>query len=80
MLGVGTTAVVSHAAGRKDHEQALLLFNQSQVMAIATGVLFLVTGLAGRWPYARPPARTPDSGAGRDQFAVVRPGDGAASS
>jgi putative MATE family efflux protein len=53
MLGVGTTAVVSHAAGQKDHEQALLLFNQSQVMAIVTGVLFLVAGLAGRWPYAR---------------------------
>ena len=53
MLGVGTTAVISHAAGRKDHEQALLLFNQSQVMAIVTGVLFLVAGLAGRWPYAR---------------------------
>ena len=27
MLGVGTTTVVSHAVGRKDHEQALLLFN-----------------------------------------------------
>jgi putative MATE family efflux protein len=53
MLGVGTTAVVAHAAGRKDHEQALLLFNQAQVMAIVTGVVFLVVGLAGRWPYAR---------------------------
>ena len=53
MLGVGTTAVVSHAAGRKDPEQALLLFNQSQVMATATGVLFLVVAFAGRWAYAR---------------------------
>src|SRR6187549_769939 len=53
MLGVGTTAVVSHAAGRKNQEEALLLFNQSQVMAIVTGVLFLVAGLAGRWAYAR---------------------------
>jgi putative MATE family efflux protein len=53
MLGVGTTAVVSHAAGRKDQAEALLLFNQSQVMAIVTGVLFLVAGLAGRWVYAR---------------------------
>lgn len=53
MLGVGTTAVVAHAAGRKDHDQALLLFNQSQVMAMVTGVLFLLAGLAGRWPYAR---------------------------
>src|SRR5512138_940262 len=32
MLGIGTTTVVSHAVGRKDHEHALLLFNQSQVL------------------------------------------------
>jgi putative MATE family efflux protein len=53
MLGVGTTTVVSHAAGRKDREQALLLFNQSQVLAMVTGVLFLIVGLVARWPYAR---------------------------
>ena len=53
MLGVGTTAVVSHATGRKDHEQALLLFNQSQVLAMVTGAAFLVVGMAARWPYAR---------------------------
>jgi MATE family, multidrug efflux pump len=53
MLGVGTTAVVSHAVGRKDHGQALLLFNQSQVLAMVTGVVFLVVGMAARWPYAR---------------------------
>jgi putative MATE family efflux protein len=53
MLGVGTTAVVSHATGRKDHEQALLLFNQSQVLAMVTGAAFLVVGMAVRWPYAR---------------------------
>ena len=53
MLGVGTTAVVSHATGRKEHEQALLLFNQSQVLAMVTGVGFLIVGLALRWPYVR---------------------------
>src|SRR6266567_2014967 len=42
MLGVGTTAVVSHAVGRKEHENALMLFNQSQVLAILTGILFLI--------------------------------------
>jgi putative MATE family efflux protein len=52
MLGVGTTAVVSHAVGRKDHDQARLLFNQSQVLAMVTGLAFLVVGLALRWPYA----------------------------
>jgi putative MATE family efflux protein len=53
MLGVGTTTVVSHAAGRKDHGQALLLFNQSQLLAMVTGVVFLVLGMLARWPYAR---------------------------
>src|ERR671922_2973782 len=53
MLGVGTTAVVSHATGSKDRAQALLLFNQSQVLALVTGVAFLVVGLAVRWPYSR---------------------------
>lgn len=52
MLGVGTTTVVSHAVGRKDHPQAQLLFNQSQVLAMLTGVLFLIVGLAARMPYA----------------------------
>ena len=52
MLGVGTTAVVSHAVGRKDHAQATLLFNQSQVLAMLTGVLFLLVGLALRSTYS----------------------------
>src|SRR5256885_16777446 len=48
MLGVGTTAVISHAVGRKDAPQAVMLFNQAQVLAMLTGVLFLVIGLATR--------------------------------
>jgi putative MATE family efflux protein len=52
MLGIGTTAVVSHAVGRKDHEDALLLFNQSQVLAMLTGVGFLFVGLAVTKTYA----------------------------
>ena len=52
MLGVGTTTVVSHAAGRKDHAQASLLFNQSQVLAMVTGALFLAVGLALRSRYS----------------------------
>ncbi|MGQ0650365.1 MAG: MATE family efflux transporter [Gemmatimonadaceae bacterium] len=60
MLGVGTTTVVSHAVGRKDHDQALLLFNQSQVLAMLTGVLFLIVGLALRMPYAL--AQSADAG------------------
>jgi len=41
MLGVGTTTVVSHAIGRKDREGAQLMFNQAQVLAIVTGLIFL---------------------------------------
>ena len=52
MLGVGTTTVVSHAVGRKDKDEALLMFNQSQVLAMVTGVLFLIVGMTFRWPYA----------------------------
>jgi putative MATE family efflux protein len=52
MLGVGTTTVVSHAVGRKDHQQATFLFNQSQVLAMAVGVAFLLLGLALRSWYS----------------------------
>jgi len=51
MLGVGTTTLVSHAAGRKDHEQALLVFNQSQVLSIVVGAIFLVVTLLLLGPY-----------------------------
>ena len=52
MLGVGTTAVISHAVGRKDHDQAVVLFNQSQVLAMVTGIAFLIVGLIVRMPYS----------------------------
>lgn len=52
MLGVGTTVLVSHAAGEKDQMRARLVFNQSQVLALATGALFLLVGLAARVPYS----------------------------
>src|SRR6266581_2490119 len=52
MLGVGTTAVVSHAAGRKDREDAQHLFNQSQALSVVLGAAFLVVGLAGRAWYS----------------------------
>ena len=37
MLGVGTTTLVSHAAGRRDKPQALLVFNQSLVLSSLVG-------------------------------------------
>lgn len=52
MLGVGTTTVVSHAAGRKEHAQAVYLFNQSQVLSMVAGVVFLVAAMYYRTAYA----------------------------
>src|SRR5882757_2886679 len=44
MLGVGTVALVSHAAGRKDRPEANLIFNQSVLMSAILGVTTLVAG------------------------------------
>ena len=52
MLGVGTTTVVSHAAGRKEHVQATYLFNQSQVLSMGAGVIFLAVAMSFRTSYA----------------------------
>ena len=51
MLGVGITTLVSHAAGQKDHPRALLIFNQSQVLSVVVGLVFLIGGMAIRIPY-----------------------------
>jgi putative MATE family efflux protein len=39
-LGVGTTTVISHAAGRKDQPHAELSFNQSIVLSLAAAFVF----------------------------------------
>ena len=52
MLGVGTTALVAHAVGRKDRVRAVLIFNQSQLLSILAGTLFMVVMMALRLPYA----------------------------
>jgi putative MATE family efflux protein len=41
-LGVGTTAMVAHATGRKDRDGVRLVFNQSQVLSMLAGVVFLL--------------------------------------
>ena len=61
MLGVGTTTVISHAVGRKEHGQALLLFNQSQVLAMITGFVFLILGLAVRTRYSSAMSADPNT-------------------
>jgi len=49
VLGVGTVALIAHASGRKDREDANLIFNQSLLLAAACAVVTLIGGytLAG---------------------------------
>ena len=44
MLGVGTTALIAQAAGRKDQPQAELFFNQAVVMSLLVGLGLSVAG------------------------------------
>jgi Na+-driven multidrug efflux pump len=44
MLGVGTVALVSHAAGRKDQPEANRIFNQSVLLSAILGALTLLAG------------------------------------
>lgn len=53
MLGVGVTTLVSHAAGQKDRDRALLVFNESLLLSAIVGGLFLAIGMALRMPYVR---------------------------
>ena len=43
---------MSHAAGRKDREEAHHLFNQSQVLSVVAGVVFLIVGILARVAYS----------------------------
>lgn len=52
MLGVGTTALIAQAAGRKDQAQAELVFNQSCVMSIWIAVALGVVGFLSINGYA----------------------------
>jgi len=44
VLGVGTVALISHAAGRKDQADATLVFNQSLVLSATCALITLVGG------------------------------------
>jgi len=52
MLGVGTTAVIAQAAGRKDQPQAELVFNQSCVMSIWIAIGLGIAGFLSINSYA----------------------------
>jgi putative MATE family efflux protein len=59
MLGVGTTTLISHAAGRRDRERAQLVLNQAVLLSAFIGVVFLVLVTALRATYVN--ALSPDA-------------------
>jgi putative MATE family efflux protein len=53
VLGVGAVALISQAVGRKDQQEANLIFNQSLVLAALFGVLTLIACYTLSAPYLR---------------------------
>ncbi|MBS0578923.1 MAG: MATE family efflux transporter [Proteobacteria bacterium] len=63
MLGVGTVALVSHAAGAKDKAAANLIFNQSVLLSGICGVLTLLAGFLAGASFVRHVAADPAAAA-----------------
>ncbi|MBR1088211.1 MATE family efflux transporter [Bradyrhizobium manausense] len=53
MLGVGTVALIAHAVGRKDRDDANLVFNQAAMLSVLFGLLTLAAGATLSRPYMR---------------------------
>lgn len=53
VLGIGTVTLISHAIGRRDHQDANLIFNQSLLLAGLSGVVALIVGYTLSVPYLR---------------------------
>lgn len=68
VLSVGATTLVSHASGRKDQERAIFLFNQSQVLSMVVGVVFLTFAMLFRHPYAAGQSATEGMRIATEQF------------
>ncbi len=62
-LGVGTTTLISHAAGRRDRPQAQTVFNQSQMLAAVVAALFFAVAMSLRGWYASSLAADPETAA-----------------
>jgi putative MATE family efflux protein len=52
-LGVGTTTVISHAAGEKNQPKAEVAFNQSFVLSMLVGFVFTIAAFLSRDWYGR---------------------------
>src|SRR5262245_43612514 len=51
MLGVGTTTLISHAAGRRDRARAQTIFNQAVLLSAIIGGIFFVLATTLQRPY-----------------------------
>jgi putative MATE family efflux protein len=75
ILGVGTVALVSHAVGRKDRDDANQVFNQSLLLAAGLGAATLIVGYAWTEDYLLTIAADADTvAAGRDYLYWYLPG------
>ena len=70
MLAVGTTTLVSHAAGRRDQERANVIFNQSQALAVVVGVLFLAVAMTFRTAYVGSVSADPETATMANDYLV----------
>jgi putative MATE family efflux protein len=52
MLSVGTTTLISHAAGRKEQDRANIVFNQSILLGVASALIFFSIAWPLRGQYA----------------------------
>ena len=75
ILGVGTMALIAQAVGRKDLNDANLVFNQSTLMATTFGVVVLLSGVLLIAPYMSSIASTAAAAAaGRSYLFWFLPG------
>ena len=61
MMGVGTTTLISHAVGVKDHARARFVFNQSFWMSIIGGGVLCSIALLFRYAYCSALAASPET-------------------
>ena len=68
MLGVGTTTLVAHAAGRKDRDRAHLVLSQSVLLGAIIGLIFLIVVTALRTTYVSLLSPDPVSAAAANDY------------
>jgi putative MATE family efflux protein len=68
MLAVGTTTLISHAAGRKEREEAQLVLTQSLLLATFVGAIFLIVVMTFRAAYVNTLSPDPLSAASANAY------------